>query len=371
MHQYCRSGYRILSFNNRRVPCVNLFRNLTSLWFSLGFIACLAITTPVLANDDVLIYSGYTNVVYGTMNYNNGWQDWGWVPHYVTNNPSFNGTNSIVFAANGGYQALHLERDPIDTTLYTNLTLWLDGGSVGGQTVGVQAEAGSTWGTRIYVEAPTNVWQQFTFSLASLGVANIANLNGIEIWNSGTLQSNFYIGDITLIAATPPATVHVSVNATNPVRTVDARLFGINTAAWDGDLDTPSTISVLTNMDNQALRWPGGSWGDGYFTGPTKRGARRHQRSKLGFLYHQFHPRGHQYARPGLSSSSTTAAARPQEAAYGVRMCNVTNHCNLQILGGRQRNRRQLGRRTTTPTRPGSRMIRGPTPCASRIITAR
>ena len=97
----------------------------------------------------MLIYSGYTNVIYGTMNYNNGWQNWGWVPNYVTNNPSFNnGSNSIVFAASSSYQALHLEHDPIDTTIYTNLTLWLNGGTKGGQAVGVQAEAGTNWETQ-------------------------------------------------------------------------------------------------------------------------------------------------------------------------------------------------------------------------------
>jgi hypothetical protein len=224
----------------------------------------LALASPALASDDMLIYSGYTNIVYGTMNYNNGWQDWGWVPHYVTNNPTFNGTNCMVFAASSSWQAWYLEHDPIDTTIYTNLTFWLNGGSKGGQTVGVQAEAGSSWGTRIYVTAPTNSWQQFTFSLASLGVANVTNLAGIEIWNNSTLQSNFYIAGITLIAAPTPAIVHVSVNATNPVRTVDARVFGINTAVWDGDFDTPQTAGLLQEMGATILRFPGGSLSDQY-----------------------------------------------------------------------------------------------------------
>ena len=112
----------------------------------LAVIALAAAAGPVRANDDMLIYSGYTNVVYGTLNYNNGWQNWGWVPNYVTNNPSYNGTNSIAFVASSTYQALHLNHDPIDTTVYTNLTLWLNGGATGGQQIGVQAEAGSTWG---------------------------------------------------------------------------------------------------------------------------------------------------------------------------------------------------------------------------------
>ena len=273
----------------------------------------------------MLIYSGYTNVSYGTMNYNNGWQDWGWVPHYVTNNPSFNGTNSVVFAASSGYQAWHLEHDPIDTTVYTNLTLWLNGGGQGGQTVGVQAEAGSSGQNTIYVKAPTNVWQQFTFSLASLGVGNITNLSGFEIWNGSTAQSNFYIAAITLTAAPAPATVHVGVNALAPVRTVDSRVFSINTAAWDGYLDTAGTVSILTNMNNQALRWPGGSWGDIYFmTNETD----EHEN-------HQFHPRGHQHPRASLFHRQL----RQRQHESGGRLGEVLQyHQSLlrQILGGGQ-----------------------------------
>jgi hypothetical protein len=290
----------------------------------------LAVASPVLANDDMLIYSGFTNIVYGTMNYNNGWQDWGWVPHYVTNNPNFNGTNCIVIiAGTNTSQAWYLEHDPIDTSLYTNLTLWLNGGTSGGQSVGVQAEAGSTWQNTIYVNAPTNGWQQFSFSLASLGVGNITNLKAFWIWNPGTVQSNFYIAEVRLVAAPPPAVVHVGVNATNLVRTVDSRVFGINTAAWDGYLDSASTISILTNMGNQALRWPGGSWGDVYHwtneawnTGATS--ARNWGSFTTNFIHVATNTHAQVYMIANYGSST------PEEGAFGVRLCNVTNHCNFK-----------------------------------------
>ncbi|MGD0262754.1 MAG: alpha-L-arabinofuranosidase [Verrucomicrobiota bacterium] len=273
--------------------------------------ALLALASPALANDDQLVYSEMLN---------NGWQDWGWVPHYATNNPTFNGTNSMVFAASGSWQAWWLEHDPIDTTLYTNLTLWLNGGAVGGQLVGVVAD-GSSWGNRIYVNAPTNSWQQFTFSLASLGVASITNLTGIEIWNNDTAQPGFYIADIRLVANPPPATVHVSVNATNRLRTVDARLFGVNTAAWDGYLDTPNTISLLTEMGNQALRWPGGSWGDIYFMTNEPQG----WGSRTTNFIHVATNTGAQVFFIVNYGSGT-----PQQAADWARFCNLTNHCYVK-----------------------------------------
>jgi hypothetical protein len=274
------------------------------------------------ANDNMLIFTTFTNVVYGTMNYNNGFQDWGWVPHYYTNNPNFNGTNSIAFAASSGYQALELEHDPIDTTLYTSVTLWLNGGSSGGQQVGLDAANGANWGSTVYVTAPKNSWQQFTFTLSSLGVAGTTNLQGFRIWNNSTAQPTFYVADIELVAAAPPPTVHVTVNATDTVRTVDPRIFGINTAGWDADLDTANTISILNSTSNQELRWPGGSWGDIYFM--TNEAAKGWGSVTTNFL--------HVATNTGAQISFIVnyGSGTPQQAADWVRFCETTNHCHVK-----------------------------------------
>ena len=67
-----------------------------------------------------------------------------------------------------------------------------------------------------------------------------------------------------LIAAPKPATVHVSVNANQTVRTVSGRIFAINTGGGDGDLNTPATKAILNDIGSTCLRWPGGSYGDIY-----------------------------------------------------------------------------------------------------------
>ena len=288
-------------------------KNLRPCWrFALASTALLALASPALANDDQLVYSEMLN---------NGWQDWGWVPHYATNNPvPLSGTNCMVFAATGGWQAWWMEHDPIDTTIYTNVTFWLNGGTNGGQSVGINAVGGSS-GTRLYVTAPTNTWVQFTFSLASLGVADVTNLTGFQIWNAGTVQSNFYIANIQLVASPPPAVVHVGVNVAQPVRTVDAKVFGINQVAWDGYLNTPTTVSILNDLGNPCLRWPGGSWGDIYHWTNEYRGWGSYSSN---FIDVATNTRAQAFIIVNYGSSDA------EEAAYGVRMFNVTNQCGFK-----------------------------------------
>jgi alpha-L-arabinofuranosidase len=284
-------------------------------------LALWGLVLPAWSNDDVLVYSGYITSIYGTTAYNNGWGDWGWVPHYATNNPTYNGSNSMVFAASSGWQAWYLVHDPIDTTIYSSLTLRLNGGATGGQTVGVQAQKGSVWGPRINVNAPTNAWQQFTFPLVSLGMSNATDLQAIQIWNNATAQPKFFIADIRLVAAPAPSTVHVSVSATQTVRTVDAKVFGVNQVAWDGAVNTTTTISLLNDLGNPCLRWPGGSWGDGYHWTNEYRGWGSYSSDFIAVATNT-----HAEAFIIVNYGSST----PEEAAYGVRMFNVTNHCNFK-----------------------------------------
>ena len=48
------------------------------------------------------------------------------------------------------------------------------------------------------------------------------------------------------------------------LRTADARWFGVNTAVWDGNFDTATTISLLREMGTMLMRFPGGSLSDEY-----------------------------------------------------------------------------------------------------------
>jgi hypothetical protein len=60
------------------------------------------------------------------------------------------------------------------------------------------------------------------------------------------------------------AQTSITVDATKPVRVVDDRMFGVNTAVWDGVFTDPQTLTTLQAVDARFLRYPGGSSSDDF-----------------------------------------------------------------------------------------------------------
>jgi hypothetical protein len=130
----------------------------------------------------------------------------------------------------------------------------------------VQATLNDTAQTVVTLPAlAANTWQQMTIPLASLGVQSKPNIDGFWIQDrSGTTLPTFYVDTISITTAPPPSAVNVTIDASRTVRTVDARHFGRNAAIWDSDFATTNTSNLLTEMGNQALRFPVGSLSDDY-----------------------------------------------------------------------------------------------------------
>ena len=110
------------------------------------------------------------------------------------------------------------------------------------------------------------------------------------------------------------------MDASQTIRTIDARHFGVNAAVWDAAFDSTTTISLLTEMGNQTLRFPGGSLSDDYHWQSNTTGSNTWQWATS---FDQF------------AHVATTTAARvfvtvnygsgtPAEAADWVRYGNVT-----------------------------------------------
>src|ERR1051326_6434016 len=217
----------------------------------------LAWAGPVAAQSDQAIYSDALV---------NGWQNWSWAAVNLANgSPVHSGTASASVSADA-WEAIYLHHDAFDTGGYSDLTFWIHGGSAGGQLLQVQALLSGTAQTVVALAPlPANTWQRISIPLSSLGVADKPNRDGFWIQDrSGTTQPTFYVDDASLTAVPAPPVVNVSVDAAQTVRTIDRRHFGVNAAVWDAVFDTTTTISLLTEMGDQSLRFPGGSLSDDY-----------------------------------------------------------------------------------------------------------
>ena len=197
----------------------------------------------------------------------NGFQDWGWgTRNFAAGSPVHSGASSISLNGTAWNVALSLHQNGFDTSPYLGLSFWANGGSGGAQVLHVFARVNgvSTSGVNIG-PLPANAWQQYTLSLASLGSDSKTNVD-LFTWQltSNGSTNTFFIDDIRLTARPAPALIHLNVNATQAVRSVDSRWFGCNTAIWDDNFDTTTTISLLKEVGARILRFPGGSISDAY-----------------------------------------------------------------------------------------------------------
>jgi len=254
----------------------------------------------------------------------NGWQDWSWATVNLSNSqPVQSGTASISVSA-GPYQALYLHHDAFDSSLYTDLVFWIDGGSSGGQLLQVQATLNGTAQAVVTIPAlAANSWQQITIPLSSLGVQSQPNLDGFWIQDrSGTTQPTFFVDTISFTAQPAPGVVNVTVNAADAVRVVDARHFAVNTAVWDADFDTSNTINLLSAMGAQALRFPGGSLSDDYHWATNTTDSNTWQWATSFDMFAQ--------VATGVGTQAFVTAnygsGTPAEAAAWVQESNVTHH---------------------------------------------
>ncbi len=287
------------------------------LCFGCGLPGSIAVA---LAQEDLVIYDDALR---------EGWQNWSWATVNLANpSPTHGGSDSIsVTTAN--YSALYLHHDAFDSALYTNLTFWIHGGPTGGQSLKVQATVNGQATNAVNLPSlPANTWQQITLSLAALHVANNPNMDGFWIQSlASATQPTFFVDDIKLVAAPVPAVVHVSINATQVVRTVDARSFGVNAAVWDSSFDSGTTASWLTEMGNQALRFPGGSLSDEYHWASNTSGTNTWTWATS---FDKFaHVATNTAAQVFVTVNYGTGT--PQEATDWVRYANVTKNYGFKL----------------------------------------
>ena len=253
--------------------------------------------------------------------------------NYANTSPIHSGSDSISVTITNAYGGIGLSHSGLTTTNFASVSFWLNGGSVGGQQLQMYGILGTTvQSARYHVAAPpANNWQQYTVPLSALGVANATNFTGFVIQDAaGSTEPTFYLDDIQLDAVVPPpAIVHLTVNAGQPIRTADARWFGLNAALWDSYYDTPTTISLLNELGTRIIRLPGGSLSDEYHWVLDQSGTNtfRWVTSLANFI--------HVITNAGVNAQAIVTAnygtGTPQEAAAWVAYCNAATTNTLSL----------------------------------------
>ena len=197
----------------------------------------------------------------------NGWQDYGWATiNYANSNPVHGGSHSIsVIDPTTNYQALYLHHAAQSTALYQSLRFWIYVTTANAQPLLVQATRyGTAQNTFTLSNLTQSGWTQVTIPLSNLGVSNVADFDGFWIQNNTGAPQTWYVDDVALLAAPPPDTIQINVDVSSVIRTIDGRIYGLNTAIWDQQLASAASGNLLTVMNTQLLRFPGGSLSDDY-----------------------------------------------------------------------------------------------------------
>jgi hypothetical protein len=192
--------------------------------------ACWVTVTAALAQTDHQIY---------TDSLQNNWVDWSWdcASDFNSTSVVHSGATAIGVTLTAGWGAFSLHHNDMDSSPYTSITFWINGGPTGGERLQLAAllgdvNGGTVSGTMNLGALPTNAWQQVTVSLAALGAANQPNLT--RFWfqdQTGGAQPVFYLDDLKLVASsTPPVTntpVSIAVDAQLNRHPISPLIYGV------------------------------------------------------------------------------------------------------------------------------------------------
>ncbi len=168
----------------------------------------IGISAPVAAQD---------TTIYSDASLQNGWLNWSWsaTVNFGNTIPVYSGSSSAAVTLSGAWGALYLAHPNFNSSTYSNLTFWINGGAGGGQQLQVVGHAGGA--AQLATNLPAlaiNTWQKFSIPLATLGVANRADVDGLWIADRiGSAQPTFYVDAMVLTTNSNPSPI---VTLTSP-----------------------------------------------------------------------------------------------------------------------------------------------------------
>ncbi|MGA9780228.1 MAG: glycoside hydrolase family 44 protein, partial [Verrucomicrobiia bacterium] len=220
------------------------------------FLFAFVTVVSLVARADQIIYDNALE---------NDWQNWSWATVNLSNtSPVHSGSYSISVTASNtpaNWQALYLDISAMNTSGFTNLTFWINGGASGGQQVQVQCILGSNAQSAVQIgPLPANTWQQVTLSMSALGVANQANFTGFWLQaEGGSTVPTFYVDDISLvtnaITAGTNAPVAIAIDALANRHAISPIIYGTAFATSNQLSDLNFTMNRMGGNNETRDNW--------------------------------------------------------------------------------------------------------------------
>ncbi|MHB8637394.1 MAG: alpha-L-arabinofuranosidase [Fimbriimonadaceae bacterium] len=204
----------------------------------------------------------------------NAWNDWSWCTDDLQSSTYvYTGSYSVEVTYTGAWQAFSLESSTsFPAGYFTALSFVINGGTTAGRSIAVALVVNGAVSNAVnlnnYIRGgaiTAGGWRQVSIPLSAFGVKPTDTIS--RFWlqeSSGHAQPSFWIDQIDWTPAPPPSPVKVVVNGYTTLRAVDQKMFGVNTAVWDGNLAGPTCKGLIAQGGYKAFRFPGGSLSDGY-----------------------------------------------------------------------------------------------------------
>jgi hypothetical protein len=236
-------------------------RSLTVAALLRWMVVLAALLFPAVLHADQVIYDDALE---------NGWQNWGWTEiNYTNTSPVHSGSDSISVTITNAWDGIQIWHSDQDSTPYSSINFWLNGGPGGGQKLqvyGLSDENGSetySTSTRYTLSPlPANSWQLYSVSLSQLGVAGEANFTGFVIQDSqGETQPTFYMDDISLVSATNTASngtnvgVTVQIDALANRHAISPQIYGVAFATSNQLSDLNFTMNRMGGNNETRDNW--------------------------------------------------------------------------------------------------------------------
>ena len=204
----------------------------------------------------------------------NGWTDQSWCTRNFKNTSYvYEGTYSTEIDYTASSQGFLLEFAPGFTAGYfSSLSFYVNGGPNAGRTVNISLMVNGAYTSTVslnsYVSGGSvaaHTWSQVVVPLSAFGLKSTDSISEVLLQEaSGGPQPPFYMGEMGFVPNVPTSPVSVSLSAVVNGRSVDQKMFGVNTAAWDNGLTSTTSKALIANAGFKSFRFPGGPTSDMY-----------------------------------------------------------------------------------------------------------